>query len=102
MKRALLALACVAACTPASRDELTRDAARAVIFPLVDRQFPGVPLDRSLDCVIANATSDELLALASDSATGPTASTREIVGNIATRSATLQCIATEGLPALTR
>ncbi|KKM03648.1 hypothetical protein LCGC14_1772270, partial [marine sediment metagenome] len=86
-----------AACTPTARDDLTRAAARNAIRPVVQRQFPGVPLEPALDCLIDNASSTELLALGADSLTGPTASTTEIVLTIAARPETLSCLATDGL-----
>lgn len=90
----------LAACTPEQQDELTRDAARTAIRPVLADRFPGVPLEPATDCVIDNATSKELLSLAADSVTGPTANTVEIVTDILSRPATLQCLATEGLPVL--
>ncbi len=90
------------ACTQTARDELTRDAARAAITPVVVERFPGLPVDSTLDCIIDNAQSSELLALAADTVTGPTASTVEIVSNIATRPETVRCLAVDGLPALLR
>lgn len=99
MKRLVLVLA-LAACTPQMQDELTRDAARTAIRPVLEQRFPGVPLEPASDCVIDNATSVELLSLASDAVTGPTASTVQVVGNIAARPETIQCFVNEGLPVL--
>lgn len=90
----------LAACTPAMQDDLTRDAARTAVRPVLERNFPGVPLDVATDCIIDNATSRELLSLAADAVTGPTANTAEIVSDVLSRPATLQCLATEGLPVL--
>lgn len=90
----------VGACTAEQQDELTRDAARTAVRPVLERNFPGVPLEPATDCVIDNATSRELLSLAADAVTGPTASTVEITTNILKRPATLQCLASEGLPVL--
>ena len=99
MKRAALILL-LAACTPQQQDELTRDAARTAIRPVLAEQFPGVPLEPASDCVIDNATSGELLSLAADAVTGATASTAEMVTQIVSRPDTLECLAREGLPAL--
>lgn len=99
MKRLILILA-LAACTPLQQDNLTRDAARRVIKPVLAERFPGVPLEPATDCVIDNATRDELLALAADAVTGPTASTAEIVSDVVSRPATIECLAREGLPAV--
>ena len=99
MRRLVLVLA-LAACTPQMQDELTRDAARTAVRPVLESRFPGVPLEPATDCVIDNATSRELLALAADAVTGPTANTAEIVSDIVSRPATIECLAREGLPAI--
>lgn len=90
----------LAACSPQMQDELTRDAARTAIRPVLEQRFPGVPLEPASDCVIDNATSRELLSLAADAVTGPTANTVEIVSDILARPETLRCLASEGLPVL--
>ncbi|WP_099827356.1 hypothetical protein [Oceaniglobus indicus] len=98
----LVALGVGVACTPMARDDLTRAAARNAIRPVVQQRLPGVPVEPAIDCVIDNAQSAELLSLASDAVTGPTANTVQIVTNIASREGALRCLATEGLPALLR
>ena len=102
MKRLLLCLVPIllAACTPAMQDNLARDAAKTAVRPVLAERFPGVPLEPATDCVIDNATANEILTLAADAVTGPTASTVEIVTNIAARPETIQCLAEEGLPVL--
>lgn len=96
----LSALVCLTACSAEMQDDLTRSAAKSAVRPVLEDRFPGIPLEPATDCVIDNASSNELLALAADAVTGPTASTVEIVTDIAARPATLQCLATEGLPTL--
>lgn len=96
----LILILVLAACTPAAQEQLTRDAARQAIRPVLVARFPGIPLESAADCIIDNASQNELFALASDSVTGATASTAEIVSNIVSRPPTIQCLATEGLPAL--
>ncbi|MEO9823094.1 MAG: hypothetical protein ABJF50_01590 [Paracoccaceae bacterium] len=103
MKRSLaltLAGLLLAACTPAQQDELARDAAKQSVRPVLAERLPGVAVEPAVDCVIDNASAKELLALAADSVTGPTASTVEIVGNIITRPDTVTCLASDGLPTL--
>ena len=101
MSRAALAILVVlAACAPGTSDELTRAAARAAIKPVLAERFPGLPVEPAVDCVIDNATGDEIVVLAADAVTGPTASTAEIVSRVISRPATVQCLATEGLPVL--
>ena len=90
----------VAGCTPQLQDELARDAAKSAIRPVLQERLPGVPVEPATDCVIENATASEILTLAADAVTGPTASTVEIVSNILVRPDTLTCLAVEGLPPL--
>ncbi|WP_413720514.1 hypothetical protein [Silicimonas sp. MF1-12-2] len=97
---ASMLVAMLAACTPQMQDELTRDAARTAVRPVLEQRFPGIPLEPATDCVIDNASSSELLALAADAVTGPTANTVEIVSDVVSRPATIECLAREGLPAL--
>ena len=96
---ALGAVLLIAACTEAARDEVARDAAKSAVRPVIAERFPGVPLEPSVDCIIDNATSREILTLAADAVTGPTASTVEIVTRITSRPETITCLATQGLPA---
>lgn len=90
------------ACTSMQRDQVAREAARSVVTRVVVERFPGLPVQPSIDCVIDNATTDELLSLASEAITGPTAASTQTVAAIATRPRTVQCLASEGLPALMR
>ena len=95
----LLAAALVAACAQ-TQDEIARDAAKQAVRPVLAERFPGVPLEPATDCVIDNASAREILILAADAVTGPTASTVEIVLGIVQRPATIQCLAEDGLPVL--
>lgn len=99
----VLALVCTilfAACTPQQQDELARDAAKNAVRPVIQQRLPGVPVEPATDCIIDNATAGEILSLAADAVTGPTANTVEIVSDILSRPETLTCLATEGLPPL--
>lgn len=96
----IAAVVALTACTAQTQDELTRDAAKRAVRPVIAQRFPGIPLEPATDCIIDNASSRELLSLAADAVTGPTANTVEIVGDIATRPETIRCLAEEGLPAL--
>jgi hypothetical protein len=101
MKRLVLfATLSLAACSSAQQDFLARDAAKQAVRPVLAERFPGIPLEPASDCIIDNATAQEIFALAADSVTGPTASTAEIVTRIVSRPETIQCLATEGLPVL--
>lgn len=97
---AVLCAATLAACTPADQDQLSRDAARAAITPVLVERFPGVPVAPAVDCIVDNANSRELLSLAADSVIGPTANTVELVTNIVSRPDTLNCLLANGQPAL--
>ncbi|MCG6884482.1 MAG: hypothetical protein LJE62_12080 [Silicimonas sp.] len=100
MKRLLALILVLAACTPMQQDNLTRDAAKSVVRPVLREKLPGIPVEPATDCIIDNASSGELLSLAADAVTGPTANTVEIVTDIASRPDTIRCLAAEGLPAL--
>ena len=63
---------------------------------MLAERFPGVPVEGATDCVIDNANAQEILSLAADSVTGPTASTVEIVARIVTRPGTIECLIEEG------
>ena len=102
MTRLLIVGLLLAACTPMQRDQVAREAARSVVTRVVVERFPGVPVQPSINCLVDNATTDELLSLASEAVTGPTAASAQTVTAIATRPLTVQCLAREGLPALMR
>lgn len=97
---ALTAVIFLAGCTTAQQDDLTRRAAKNAVRPVLAQKLPGVPVEPATDCIIDNASSKQLLSLAADAVTGPTASTAQIVTNILSQPATLTCLATKGLPVL--
>lgn len=83
------------------QNEIARDAARSAVRPVLQENFPGVPLEPATDCIIDNATAGEIISLAGDAAQGrPDAGTVETVLEIATRPETITCLATQGLPVL--
>lgn len=103
MIRAGLFIGCLvalSACSPQAQDDIARQAARSAIAPVVEKRFPGVPLQPAIDCIIDNANATQIRALAVDSVTGPTESTVQIVSDIVSKPETLTCLAAEGLPAL--
>ncbi|MEM7491331.1 MAG: hypothetical protein AAF390_19630, partial [Pseudomonadota bacterium] len=51
---ALVAPLLLAACNTPIATQVTRDAARSAINPVVARQFPGVPLEPATNCIIDN------------------------------------------------
>lgn len=92
----------IAGCTSEAADTVARSSAKAAVRPVLQERFPGVPLEPSVDCIIDNASASEILTLAADGVTGPTASTSELVLRIASRPDTLVCLASQGLPPLLR
>ncbi|SDW90744.1 hypothetical protein [Roseicitreum antarcticum] len=87
----------LAACGP-MQDQIARDTAKRAVRPVLAQNFPGVPLDPAVDCVIDQASAADLSRLAVDGALGaPSEASIQIVLAIARRPATLQCIATDGL-----
>jgi hypothetical protein len=95
-------LCLVAACSSQAQDQIARDAARSAITPVVVEQFPGVPVEPALDCIIDNASAAQIRALAADALLGATQSTLQIVSDIVSAPETLTCLAAQGLPALLR
>ena len=92
--------AALMSCSPQAQDEIARNAARSAVAPVLAEHFPGVPLEPAVNCLINNASAVQIRALAADSLVGPTQSTVQIVSDIAAQPATIQCFATDGLPAL--
>lgn len=95
-----LAVVSLAGCTAATQDQFARGAAKSVVARTAAERLPGVPVEPYTDCIIDNATSQQILALAADSVTGPTASSWEIITGIARKPETLQCLLTNGVSAL--
>lgn len=100
MRFAFAACLVLAGCSVQQQDQIARDAARSAITPVLVERFPGVPLEPALNCVIDNANSVQIRALALDSLAGPTESTVQIVTDIVSKPETIRCLAVEGLPVL--
>ena len=104
--RALTATACglalaLGACSPQDMaDRVARSAARSVVVPVVQQYMPGPAAEGVATCIIDNATSGEISSLARDVGTRAGTSTVQTVLGVAQRPATLQCLATSGLPRL--
>lgn len=98
MKRALLMLA-LAACSPQDMaDKAVARAAEAVILPVVDDTLSQGQAEGVTRCIVENAQLSELQSLARDIGTVAGTSTISTITGIATRPATLTCIAAKGLP----
>ena len=87
------------ACNAPVADEIARSAARRAVEPVLAARFPGVPLMPATNCIIDNATAPEIITLATSARSAPESATR-IVLDVAQRPATIQCLATDGLPVL--
>lgn len=93
----VLATGLVAGCSPQSQDQLARGAAKSVVARAATERLPGVPVEPYTDCIIDNASSRQILTLAADTVTGPTASTWEVISGIARKPATLECFLRAGM-----
>ena len=96
----LIGLLALSGCVVPSTEDITRNAAKSTVNRVVVSRFPGLPVEPSINCIIDNATQGEILGLASDSVTGPTEATIQTVFSIIRRPATVQCLASSGVPAL--
>ncbi|TFL19420.1 hypothetical protein [Jannaschia formosa] len=99
---AALALLGLAACNTGVGTELTRATAKSVVNPIVAQRFPGVPLEPATDCVIDNATGQEIVVLASSAASRDDATASRIVTEVAQRPETIRCFAENALPEIIR
>ena len=100
-RAALIAVLLLAACDPqAMADDVARRAAKTVVLPVVQQYMPGPAAEGVTVCVIDNATSGEISALARDVGTRAGTLTVQTVMTIAQRQATQQCVLNSGLPLL--
>lgn len=98
MKRLLLALVGVlslSACVGFQdvADQLARQQARTFVNAEVESRFPGVDATPITNCVIDNASAQEIVTIAGGIALGNTEAASSTVGDILQRPATLQCTA---------
>lgn len=91
---ALAALTVVSACTQAQdvADQLARQQAKQVVNSQIASIVPGVDLTFATDCVIDNASAQEIFTLARASVTGVSAASGQLITEIAARPDTIQCI----------
>ena len=98
MKRAVILLA-LAACSPQDvADKAIARAAEAVILPVVDDTLTQGQAEGVTRCIVDNAQLSELQSLARDIGTVAGTSTLFTITAVATRPATLACIAEKGFP----
>lgn len=79
-------------------DDVARGQVKRYVTGVVSTRFPGVDAAPVTDCIIDAASAQEILQIASSSATGASADGTQIVLQIAQRPDTVRCIARNGLP----
>ncbi len=98
MMRAVAAMAfgliLMTACTGSEPmvQQTARNAAKSVVTNVIAQRFPGVNAAPFTDCIIDNATDQEVLNIATGALTGPDEATVQIILNVASRPETMQCI----------
>lgn len=83
-------------------DQLAREQARQFVNAEVAQRFPGVNVTPISNCVINNASAQEILTIAGGTAFGDTATASTTVGTILQRPETLQCASGNVLEGLLR
>lgn len=83
-------------------DQLARQQARTFVNTEVERRFPGVDATPITNCVIDNASAQEIVTIAGGIALGNTDAASGAVSDILQRPATLQCTAGNYLDGLLR
>ncbi len=90
----------LAACSNPLVEDTSRDVAKGVVNDVVSARFPGVDAAPYTDCIIDNASGDEIFTLAQHALTNNTTAAASTVLEIAGRPATSQCIAQNALVSL--
>ncbi|GAB5448618.1 succinate dehydrogenase [Gymnodinialimonas sp.] len=83
-------------------DQLARQQARTFVNAEVEQRFPGVDATPITNCVIDNASAQEIVTIAGGIALGNTEAASNTVSTILQRPATLQCTAGNYLDGLFR
>jgi len=95
MMRILLLCATALALSGCFTDEIvqdtSREAAKRVVTPIITDRFPGRNTEAYSNCVIDNATTQEIFSLAKAAVAGVDADTVNTVVGISTRGSTLKC-----------
>lgn len=74
-------------------DQLARQQARQYVNAEIQNRFPGMNAEPITDCVIDNASAQEIVTIAGGIALGQTEAASNTVGGILQRPATLHCTA---------
>lgn len=100
--RAALVLAAgllLAACDPAEvADKALKRTVQTVVFPVVNVDMPAGPAQSATECILAEATPDELRLLARDVGVEAGSSTKATIRSIALRPGAAACFAAAGVP----
>jgi hypothetical protein len=100
--RAIVVLASVllvAACDPAEvADKALKRTVETVVFPVVNVDMPAGPAQSATECILAEATPDELRLLARDVGVEAGSSTKATIRSIALRPGAQACFAAAGVP----
>ncbi len=83
-------------------DQLAREQARQYVNAEVQSRFPGVDATPVTNCVIDNASAQEIITIAGGFALGDTGAASNTVNTVLRRPATLQCSAGNVFGGLTR
>jgi hypothetical protein len=100
--KALLGLCCVGllagcAVTQDIADTAVRDEAKSVASSVIGQEFPGVDAEPIADCIVDNATTQEILTIATGSIGGPTQATVDAVLSLAQRQEVVTCVLQIGI-----
>ena len=99
--RVLIALTALAACNPQeTATDITRQAARAVIVPVLAAHMPSPVAEAGADCIIQYATLDDLRALAVDFGNSAGTSTITNVTRLIAKPQVLNCFAQGAIPVI--
>jgi len=71
--------------------DTSREAAKRVVTPIIVDKFPGRNTEAYSNCIIDNATTDEIFSLAKAAVTGVDQSAVETVIGISARRGTIEC-----------
>ncbi len=95
---ALSALVAISGCEMAQQaaDDVTRGQAKRAVNGVVAERFPGVNAAPVTDCIIEEATAQEILQIAASYTTGATGEVTQMVLQIAQRPAAATCMALNG------
>ncbi|WP_128253301.1 hypothetical protein [Falsirhodobacter deserti] len=101
MRWSAVTILALAACSPQTvADNVARRAAKSVVNPVVAQYMPSGQAEAASNCIIDNANAGEISVLARDVGTRAGTTTVQTVMGIVSRPSTMQCLTSQGLPAL--